>query len=145
MDEVEELPENWRELVANGNYAVLVERLLRQTLGGLELQKIAADAIIALQVRGVESALTMTRLQEENGLLEGTLESRDRNIEQLATENRRLYGALQDIEPSLWIVAKQHPQEPHVSIFTTSIKADADTYEKIGWTVLPLLIHGVKL
>lgn len=35
----------------------------------------------------------------------------------------------------LWAVAKQHPDRPDVSMFTTSHKATAQDYERLGWTV----------
>lgn len=36
----------------------------------------------------------------------------------------------------IYVVAKQHPTLPEVSMFTTKSKADADQYRAIGWTVL---------
>ena len=37
-----------------------------------------------------------------------------------------------------YIVAKQHPDRPEVSMFATESKADADQYAAIGWTVMVL-------
>lgn len=41
-------------------------------------------------------------------------------------------------QPTHFVVAKQHPTLPEVSIFPTNSTAVADEYEANGWTVLPL-------
>jgi len=47
-------------------------------------------------------------------------------------------------EPTHFVVAKQHPTLPEVSIFPTNSSALADEYKANGWTVLPLTASALE-
>lgn len=58
-------------------------------------------------------------------------------------EARKSWTALEEMHEKLvaanaprWIIARQHPSRPEVSIFLTSSAPDARRHQRIGWTVL---------
>lgn len=52
-----------------------------------------------------------------------------------ADEARQMLEHLLGTPARMWVIGKQHPERPEVSMFTTSSEATAKEYERLGWTV----------